>query len=637
MNSEKLKKEMKKKWSNFKQNFLFSCKYRFNKIKEFIKENINKLPPISNYNSELMVIILFVAITFFAVAIVNNSNNELDTNDNDNQSVENQEIVIEPVIDEPKKETYVSLKVNSGGYNIYSLVSGKSGYRYGPSIIINDDGSLDAWYSSPGNCNEWDWITYMHSNDGKVWSNEKIVLQPTGDSYDHYSICDPGVIYFNDYYYLGYTSTIVSTGGGINNNIYVARSKNPDGPYEKWNGDGWGGKPAPIIYYDESDDAWGAGEISFVVANNQLYCYYTWNCEHGNYTRVATAKLTEDWPNTIKYQGIAYDKKYGQDSCDVVYLEEYKKFITYAISDRFSSNSGVIIYESNDGISFRRVDNIHSGISMYAHNMGISKRKDGHIKETDKLYISYAFSSSDNSRGKWATRFDPVELIIYEDFNRIFQDVDGTSTLRTNYLTNKIAGYISGINVDKKTININLNETKNISTSIYNQYRESSKISKGITYEYDESIIDIKGNTIHPINKGTSVVYVHYKDFYTTVTVNVLDKQTKSNEIVKFEPVEDKYVLYMNNDNYHTFQIRGYVEFENGEWGECYNDYTVNHPKYPSMIDAEKYKMSFEVQNENIVKVDEDGIIRPISIGETKIKVTMNDDLNFIVRVVVKP
>lgn len=25
-----------------------------------------------------------------------------------------------------------------------------SGYRYGPSIIINDDGSIDAWFAAPG-------------------------------------------------------------------------------------------------------------------------------------------------------------------------------------------------------------------------------------------------------------------------------------------------------------------------------------------------------------------------------------------------------------------------------------------------------------------------------------------------------
>ena len=40
---------------------------------------------------------------------------------------------------------------------------------------------------------------------------------------------------------------------GLCNQLYVARSKNPNGPFEKWNGNGWGGDPAPIIYYDERD------------------------------------------------------------------------------------------------------------------------------------------------------------------------------------------------------------------------------------------------------------------------------------------------------------------------------------------------------------------------------------------------
>ena len=117
-------------------------------------------------------------------------------------------------------------------------------YRYGPSIIEYEDGSYDAWFSAPGNSStQWDWITYRHSDDGENWSKEKTVLKPTAGSADQCSVCDPGVVFFDGYYYLAYTSTDDYRHKGTNNSAFVARSKKPQGPYEKWNGKGWGGKP----------------------------------------------------------------------------------------------------------------------------------------------------------------------------------------------------------------------------------------------------------------------------------------------------------------------------------------------------------------------------------------------------------
>ena len=99
----------------------------------------------------------------------------------------------------------------------------------------------------------------------------------------------PGVVYFNGYYYLGYTSTLNST--GFCNNVFVARSGTPDGPFEKWNGNGWGGPECqPIVYYDESWQEWGIGEPSFIELNGKLYMYYT----SGGSTMVATADATNE-------------------------------------------------------------------------------------------------------------------------------------------------------------------------------------------------------------------------------------------------------------------------------------------------------------------------------------------------------
>ena len=130
-------------------------------------------------------------------------------------------------VKEKYEYTYVSFDVLDMGEEIYTPKG--MGYRYGPSIINNDDGTRDIWFARPGNnSTEWDYISYMHQDADGNYSNEKVVLRPTPNSLDKYSTCDPGVIYFNDYYYLAYTSTIDPTNNGVNNELYVARSENPD-------------------------------------------------------------------------------------------------------------------------------------------------------------------------------------------------------------------------------------------------------------------------------------------------------------------------------------------------------------------------------------------------------------------------
>lgn len=299
-------------------------------------------------------------------------------------------------------EPKVSLELIDDGYDIY--VPERVGYRYGPSIIINDDGTIDAWFASNGDNRIWDWITYRHFNG--EWSKEKIVLKPTSNSLDHYSTCDPGVIYFDGYYYIGYTSTTNADKGGVENSIFVARSENPDGPFEKWDGQGWSDNPSPIIKYENEDGYWGYGEISFVVYERQLYCYYSLKNSKGSYTMVSIADLCENWPSTLENKGIAINVVNNQGSCDVVYLDEYRKFLSFSIEDNFGANSRVAVYESKDGINFKQIDTV-KGIEKFSHNMGVSKRKDGHISLDDDLFIGYAYGE-EGAWGKWSTKLQGI-------------------------------------------------------------------------------------------------------------------------------------------------------------------------------------------------------------------------------------
>ena len=274
------------------------------------------------------------------------------------------------------------------------------GYRSGPSIMVHGD-ICEAWFASPGDGYEADWFTYRHSEDGgRTWSEERVVMTPVPNSMDWFSVCDLAVFKYGKYYYIGYTSTVFANGGGVCNNGFVARSTSPTGPFERWCGNGWGeagpdgvrwlGKPAPVIYYDEDWHNWGAGEFSFVVKDTVLYIYYTWtsrdiNGREVHETRVATADITrEDWPATVTYRGVAVTRPRGSnDSYDMVYCEDLGKFIALSTDYRFSEDSMLAVYESDDGLIYRRVNEIRANTGWMLHNCGISGDEQHHIRRGD--------------------------------------------------------------------------------------------------------------------------------------------------------------------------------------------------------------------------------------------------------------
>ena len=324
------------------------------------------------------------------------------------EEVNNYNYIGKFVFDESKYK-HITLDIEDEGYDMYSPTS-STAYRYGPSIIKHEDETYEALFSSPGNLrDEWDYIRYRESDDGLYWYNEQIVLKPTRNSEDCCSTCDPGLIYFNGYYYLGYTSTSARSLNGYDNSVFVARSESIDGPYEKWNGESWGGSPVPIIRFEGEDKYWGYGEPSFVVKDDKLYIYYSAYIDVGSITYVATADLSENWPNTITDSQIAFNKIYGQDSSEVVYVEDADMFLSLSIGDRLNEGSFVCLFESKDGIKFDFVERIY-GIMPYAHSIGISKDKNGHVNSEEDLLIGYAYGET---WGRWATRMHNVKLRVY--------------------------------------------------------------------------------------------------------------------------------------------------------------------------------------------------------------------------------
>lgn len=281
--------------------------------------------------------------------------------------------------------SFMNGQVVAGSYQSFLLINPSSGAHY------------------------WDQASYMRSADGgKTWSQEEMTLKPTEGTRDQFSICDPGAVKIGNYYYVGYTST--EDERGLFNHAYVARSTSPNGPWQKWDGSGWGTNPQPIITFDGDADAWGAGEPSMVVNNDTLFFYYTWTDKNSNETRVAiTDASDENWPAHLETKGVAIDKTSitGADHCDVKYRDDLKKYYAVHTAARLTANSYIVLWESADGLSFKKIAEIRNGLKPFLHNCGWSGDEHGHINPDKQQYISYAYGPN---WANWNTMWHPINF-----------------------------------------------------------------------------------------------------------------------------------------------------------------------------------------------------------------------------------
>lgn len=413
---------------------------------------------------------------------------------------------------------YVRLEAKDEGTDMFVPDKQTGGYRYGPTIFSNADGSLDVFFAAPGCFGRWDVINYRHSPDGgKTWTTDKKILEPTPGSPDLYSCCDPGAVKFGGYWYIGYTSTVDSR--GVFNHVFVARSRNIDGPYEKWNGSGWGGDPAPVVTFTGGADEWGAGEPSFTVADGTLYMYYTWKTS-ANETRVCTADASdENWPASLNYRGTAITyRDMNSDSADVKYIDEYGRFVAVCTGARFSPYSYIDVYQSDDGLSFTRSCVVRTNIAACCHNCGISSRTDGHIRLADKKYIGYAYGSD---WGNWATRLNEISISLadspcYSDFDVMSRDipVEGVSHLMPG-------GYV-GIFCENDMYECSVGRPAVISPYCLTDGGMTVKLGVGVKYGgYDGNVIKIAGGLIIPVAAGKTDVTVSWGGFTTQIKVSV--------------------------------------------------------------------------------------------------------------------
>ena len=543
---------------------------------------------------------------------------------------------------------YLNVTVTNSGYDIYQPPTGYSwGYRYGASIIINPDKSYDLWFATIGGYGEADWITYTHSATAAnkaSWSNEIVALQPTGNSLDEFSVCDPGVIYFGGYYYMGYTSTTDATSGGLCNSVYVARSQNPNGPYEKWNGSGWGGAPAPLVAFDGQYNQWGCGEPSFTVVDDVLYIYYTirggtTTGGQFNQMRVGTADaLDPNWPATYTHQGTAltYSSTYNQDSLDVAYIKEYDKWIAVGTIRTRKSDSSLIVYQSNNGISFSKAKEINTNVMQGCHNVGISKDLSGHIDINDDLLVCYAYAPNGDSNqtnwGKWDTRIQRISIGISNSrvtdsgsntavsslatqtppTNNIGITTNSGYSVTNNGGTTKLPRYYRK-SLDNGNFTINIYKT--------NASFSRSQVTSGVTFSnYDTSIISISGFTVTPKKAGKTYVTATWNGFSTIIAVEITPSGRAINvtypNVTSFTaPVKEYRIQRSANE---LKQVRGQAVFADGNHCELYN--RPENTLYP--ITQSKYVVVYSIADTSIATVDGSGLITWKKAGTTTLTAT---------------
>ena len=513
---------------------------------------------------------------------------------------------------EPDLSKVADLTLLDDGYDIYQLPgNGNGGWRYGPSYIYYGDGRVDAYFASGGDSGEWDRITHRSSNDdGKTWSAEKIVVYPTPGSMDHYSCCDPGAVYFNGYYYIGYTSTL--NDGGYCNNIFVARSENPDGPFEKWNGTGWGGAPSPLIYFEQSYGYWGIGEPSFVELNGTLYIYYTYSTPMKAYLMLATADArNENWPESLQYQGALMEKP--TDSMDIKFVEDWGKFVSVSKA----SDGCIVVYESVDGKSFKLVDAVREHTCNSPFALGLSSRPNGHIKlseDGDRLRLLYAYG--DSGWAAWNTRIHTITLTASDGNDLDAERAKSGSGIGITRETERLGWEEwTMVRTQKDLYVMTVGDKENLKLFLRDRYVNGKDITlrkSGVTVtDYDENVVTFEDGKMIAKGAGETNVTVCYNDLKHVFRVIVTETKSDKTAILSKTTITaavDTYTIYLGERSVYRPQIRVRVTKGDG----TVNEYYVN--------DGES-KITYKDYDENIISVSDKGVITARAEGSTTVTV----------------
>jgi hypothetical protein len=270
-------------------------------------------------------------------------------------------IAVQPAVAMPDGTSRTSfyLQASSSPRDIYSPLL-PIDYRTSPSVILEPSGQYDQFNCGPEDGGTTQVIRSLTSADSHVWSTPTVALRPTPNGPDAGGVCDPSVVRLGSYYVMAYIGAV-----GSQHALFVARTTSLSQPWQKWNGQGWGGPatPKPIVTPDPGP-GYGIGQPSLVVSADQLNIFYdvhtwvTWQ------TRLAAVPLplTDTWPAQVKQAGVVL-RHPGRDAAScagfydathVAYDVVRRQYVAVTVDSQDYATPSVQTYESRDGSSFTR-------------------------------------------------------------------------------------------------------------------------------------------------------------------------------------------------------------------------------------------------------------------------------------------
>lgn len=290
-----------------------------------------------------------------------------------------------------------------------SVLSGTASYDNAVQYVSPADISFASqarYYKAPkvGITTEW------------TGNKDKIMVAPTSGKADKFYAKELSVVKAGDYYYMAYTGS-QTVKEITDNNVFVARSKGADSTkWEKWNGTGWGGDPAPVITTALSEEGkyYGVGQPSMVIKDGTLYIYYTY-CDDasGIYnTHMATATATdENWPAALTDKGMVIDRSTmsNTDGVSVVYAEELGKFLAICGVNIDAASSYMAVWESADGMTgWTQTGTLVTNIRVYAKYPRFVTNSEGHVTSAAH-FIIYQYGTARGTYKSWMVPFKFAE------------------------------------------------------------------------------------------------------------------------------------------------------------------------------------------------------------------------------------
>ena len=301
-----------------------------------------------------------------------------------------------------------TIKPISGHFKMVDSSNHGSLYMYAPTII--KAGSVyHAYFCSAGTgVNDWDWIRHATSTDLVNWSAADIVLRPS--VYERAN-CDPSVVRFNagdgDYYYMAYSGNVLN----VQTVNFIARSKSPEGPFEKLLPDGgWAHQPyqpkiivSPMRPAPEGAGVYGAGQPSLVVKDGVVHQWYTDTSDGNSYIYLRTSRDMKNWSNSVRTNVVSA-------SIDVKWDPSRRVFVMFESPAAHQKVVKIAVRKSNDGINWSAavVTCDESCMPDYSHNIGVSGNSSGHLMSGGRVLYSYSapydlnpYYTNESMWGRW--------------------------------------------------------------------------------------------------------------------------------------------------------------------------------------------------------------------------------------------